>query len=674
MEYYNDILCITHSELVNGLMTGSQYVWYYRNNTIRPVRRGCRGTPALYSVDSLPLKFKIEVYKKVKPENGESADVLLSLIRTDEEAARFFMNYRLSDGSELKPERRSEYINAACILNAENVYLQRHMAARSKSGRGSLPKKVLAEKLAAALPGLCEKGWAHKLPENPRKLMEKLKRYNSEGYASLVKKTSETAKTVAIVVTPVIERMLLSIYVMKNKPFVEWVCDIYQQFLAGQIEMYDKTTGELFNREDFYKDGEPITLSKSTVWNWINKPKNRRLVDSLRNDMKYNRRVHDPYERRKSPDYSLSKISLDDRDLTRKTTDGETVHAYYAYDVASGCCVAAAYSLNKKMPLVWECLGELYRYLTSNNLGNPLECEVEHHLTGNITDILNELFPYVRLCNPANSQEKRAEHGNKYKKYHAEKRLGQPTGRFYSKHEAYLMPQTMGKDNVILEKKVPYAKLIEEDREAIAMHNNEAHPDTKKYSGMTRMDVLLQMQNPNLPAIDNKTWIKHVGKTTKTTVRNTKYCRVQYADYCLPAPEVIDRLKPGNYECDAYYLAKDDGTIDSIYLYQGGRFIAECKKVVPYQESAAERTEADEAAMLEQHKYNAKYYRMLREGKEEKIAKVEILKTAQVKEIEQIEVVKTAPPVRDEIDAIIAEVYASDYSEFDVKKHAIDTM
>jgi hypothetical protein len=145
--------------------------------------------------------------------------------------------------------------------------------------------------------------------------------------------------------------------------------------------------------------------------------------------------------------------------------------------------------------------------------------------------------------------------------------------------------------------------------------------------------------------------------------------------YCLPSPEVIDKLKSNNYGCEAFYLPNDDGTIDSVYLYQDGKFIAECRKVVKYQEAVAERTEADEAAMVEQHKYNARYYKMVREGKEQKIVPVGIVKTSLAKEIRQIKNVETAPPLRDEIDAIVEAVYSNDfYPDAETKELAKNSM
>jgi hypothetical protein len=676
MEYYNDILCINYDELVNNVITYHQFKWYQRCNKIQPVRRACRGNYALYSVESLPEKFKDEVKQKCdiparQAESKETANDLLSHIRIDDAALKFYKDYVHRNGREIDPAVQVKYANSAAILNAIAELIRIHKNARARQRAGRLSNRVLFERFAAALPRVSEM-WDNTLPEYPRNLEIKYRNYLKEGYASLIKQTCTDYKH-AQLVTPYIERVLLSIYVMKNKPFAKSVNEIYSMFLRGEIEVVDKQAGELFDRYKCYKNDMPATLSESTVWNVLNKPKNRRIADSLRNDMMYNKKVHEPYQERETAYYSLSKISMDDRDLTRKTPAGESVKAYYAYDVASGCVIAAAYSLKKDIDLVWDCFRDLYRFLERNGLNNPIELEVEHHLMNTIEPQLREMFPYVTFCNPANSRQKRAEHFNFVKKYGAEKELGQTNGRWWSKHEAFLAPQKREGAEYV-EPKLAYNRLVAEDREANAYYNNMPHPNQENYPGMTRLQVLLQKRNENAPEINKPVWFKNMGFKTETSLRNSKYMTVQYAKYCLPDPELVDRFKPNNYGCEAYWLANEDGTIDSIYVWQSSQFIGKCKKVTKYQEAIAEQTEADRRAIVEQCKYDAKYHRMLREGKAEKIVPVEILKTSRIQELEQIKDVATAPPVRDEIDDIIAAAYADRYSEDEIKRLAINSM
>ena len=73
MEYYANTLCISHTELVSsGLMSKSNIDAMVRRNKLQQVRRGCYGTPALFAVDSLPLKYRTEVYRRY-PDAQEKA-------------------------------------------------------------------------------------------------------------------------------------------------------------------------------------------------------------------------------------------------------------------------------------------------------------------------------------------------------------------------------------------------------------------------------------------------------------------------------------------------------------------------------------------------------------------------------------------------------------------------
>jgi hypothetical protein len=270
---------------------------YLQKERLQRVRRACRGVYALYSVESLPPKFREAAKEKYgiparQAISKETANDLLSYIRIDEAAVKFYREYTYPNGREIEPSVQAAYANGAAILNATGEIIERHINARAKHRKNRMSNKELFDRFAAALPRVSEM-WPNNLPEYPRNLEIKYKKYLKEGYSSLIKQTCADYKH-AQLVTPYIERVLLSIYVMKNKPFAKSVNEIYSMFLRGEIEIVDKSTGELLDRHKCYKNNMPVTLSDGTVWNVLNKPKNRRIVDSLRNDMMYNKKVHEP--------------------------------------------------------------------------------------------------------------------------------------------------------------------------------------------------------------------------------------------------------------------------------------------------------------------------------------------------------------------------------------------
>jgi hypothetical protein len=198
-------------------------------------------------------------------------------------------------------------------------------------------------------------------------------------------------------------------------------------FVCGEIEVFDPETGEVYNPSQFTdKKGNPLVLSEATIANYLNNPKNKALRAKLHDSQWEFNNEYRPHHLRHSPFFAFSKVSLDDRDLPRKMHNGQRVKAYYAYDVASGCVVGYAYNRLKTADLFLDCVRNMFQTIERNGWYMPAQVEVEHHLVNNFADGLMKagvVFPFVRWCNPGNSQEKRAEHGNRAKKYTVEKNM-----------------------------------------------------------------------------------------------------------------------------------------------------------------------------------------------------------------------------------------------------------
>ena len=64
MELYNGKYCISHTELTDGIMSKSLVDWYRHEGKVEQARRGCNGSTALYVIDSLPTKYRVEVYRR----------------------------------------------------------------------------------------------------------------------------------------------------------------------------------------------------------------------------------------------------------------------------------------------------------------------------------------------------------------------------------------------------------------------------------------------------------------------------------------------------------------------------------------------------------------------------------------------------------------------------------
>jgi len=644
VEYYNNKLAIPARILIDdGIMTKDIYRNMAKRKQINVLQRGCLNTPALVDYNSLPERFRKVIEMKFGDVTRQPvANVFADHIIQDTAAIEFLSSYQLMNGDSLPADAVTEYYNNAIVLNAIRDVLNSRIAMRKALGGKTTG---LWDNITRTVLNLDQTKYPHTLPANKRRLQEKYNLYISDKYQSLIHKSY--CNNYARKVDSQLERLILSIYCMTNKPYSSWVHEDYMLFIAGVKDIVDMETGEFFNREDFKneKDDTYIIVSKQTCWNYINNPKNRVIVDRLRaTSHNFLSKVR-PHMHRHAPVYGLSKISLDDRDLPRKLASGERVKAYYAYDVASGCLIGASYSIRKDIPLFIDCIREMFRFIDSRGWGMPMEMEVEHHLVSNFKDDLFKagvVFPFVRWCAPSNSQEKHAEQLNRQKKYGYEKRYQDGIGRWYLKNEANVTGGERVYDDaenkyIVKERTYSYDLLVADDVQSIARYNDGLHRDQKMYKGLTRMQVMERNINPNLAKINRPLLVRYIGDCTTTSIQRNMYCQVQYNDYMLPTPEILSKLAPNNYTVQAYYMpmnAQGEAKIDSVYLYQNDDYICESKQIAKFNTSLAERTQVDIDAFTEQAKYIAKFDKMVKDGKN-KLAKIAIYEnTARYEEIE----------------------------------------
>ena len=641
MEYYHNILAISGDEFIkynervnagssNGLVPFDTYCTLKRRGKLKVIRPGGQYQSVLIEYQSLPNKYQ-QLVKQIICNGRDPYEVVPNSlfensIKPDPMAFEFFSSYEKPDGCKFKDNKVFQYCDEASILNAVNELLNNTKAFKKALG-GSTGE--IMQKIADMVNKLDTKKYKHELPTHYRKLSERLASYRKEGYRGILHKGLGNQNSRKV--TFQIENLILSLYTMPNKPFTNNVHELYLQFLSGVIDVVNEKTGELYDRNDFYNDkGMPVVISEATCWNYINDPKNAPKLAKLRmNSHEYNSTVR-PHHHRSKPMYSLSKISMDDRDIPHKLINGGTVKAYYSYDVASGCLIGASYSISKDKTLFIDCMRDMFRFLDKNGFGMPMEVEVEHHLVNNFKDDLMKaglVFPFVRWCNPGNSQEKHAERFIKDKKYGYEKRYQDGIGRFYLKLEAN-RPKTEKEftadgyfDKV---KTFSFERIVADDRQTIEAYNNDKHPNAKRYPGMTRMDVLKQNLNPDLANLERPIITRYIGEFTETCIRRNQYVRVQGADYQMESLDMLDMLLPNNYDVDAYYLYEENGDIPCIYLYQKGEYIGKCDRIVKYNTAKAEQTEADEIAYTNQAKYLSKFDKKVKDGKNE-LAKVSII-------------------------------------------------
>ena len=669
MEYYGKILCISYNDLtyddrpvmVNGkadysrsrtlkgvhpstlseeelapILSVPNYKKLAAKKEINVVRPGKGlGSYALVEIATMPLRFQ----ERIKLKYGDMKEDVIrnwlgSHYHIDAKAREFYTRFRFDNGDALPPEHIQEYTVNASVIEA----VMRAMEDATFMRKAMKAGPVNWGELAGAI-SYYQAEFGHTLPVSSNRFKKRVNDFKANGYESLISRKFMNQNRRKV--TYDIERLLLSIDAQPEQPFNTTVWEQYNMFVQGDLELYDPETGEVLNPADFTdKDGNPLVLSPATVANYLNNPKNKALRGKLHMSQWDFNNAYRPYHLRSIGEYALSKVSLDDRDLPRPMKDGNRVKAYYAYDVVSGAVVGYAYNRYKTTELFLDCMRNMFQTLDRNGMYIPAELEVEHHLVSDFADGLMQagtVFPLIRWCNPGNSREKRAEHKNREKKYGVEKRTQVGIGRWYAKLEANRPKEEKvydEKNNTYKVKTYSYEELVADDIRAIQTFNAQPHPNQKRYPGMSRWDVLCAHQNPNLAPWDKAVLYRFIGQHTETTIRQNTYCTVMYNQYGLPSPEIIEKLEPRNYKVDAYYLPDADGTINEVYIYQNGRYIATCKPVARYNENTAEQTEYDKAAYTEQSKYVAQFDKMMKDGK---IKRVGILAKEEAKLITEVQ-------------------------------------
>ena len=593
------------------------------------------GGYVLVEIATMPLRFQ----ERIKLKYGDMKEDVIrnwlgSHYHIDAKAREFYTRFRFDNGDALPPEHIQEYTVNASVIEA----VMRAMEDATFMRKAMKAGPVNWGELAGAI-SYYQAEFGHTLPVSSNRFKKRVNDFKANGYESLISRKFMNQNRRKV--TYDIERLLLSIDAQPEQPFNTTVWEQYNLFVQGELELYDPETGEELNPADFTdKDGNPLVLSPATVANYLNNPKNKALRGKLHMSQWDFNNAYRPYHLRSIGEYSLSKVSLDDRDLPRPMKDGNRVKAYYAYDVVSGAVVGYAYNRYKTTELFLDCMRNMFQTLDRNGMYIPAELEVEHHLVSDFADGLMQagtVFPLIRWCNPGNSREKRAEHKNREKKYGVEKRTQVGIGRWYAKLEANRPKEEKvydEKNNTYKVKTYSYEELVADDIRAIETFNAQPHPNQKRYPGMSRWDVLCAHQNPNLAPWDKAVLYRFIGQHTETTIRQNTYCTVMYNQYGLPSPEIIEKLEPRNYKVDAYYLPDADGTINEVYIYQNGRYIATCKPVARYNENTAEQTEYDKAAYTEQSKYVAQFDKMMKDGK---IKRVGILAKEEAKLITEVQ-------------------------------------
>jgi len=512
----------------------------------------------------------------------------------DEAVQASFIAFRKENGRALSRQQIMQLTNRCAILEACRKALKRHAEARAKAGK----KPVMGDFFAAAQKYYMQKALNYPCTPvtNVRRFADLFNRYlnalKEDDMTLMMHKSINNDH--ARKVSPKAENLILALWKNKNKPYKKEVTRLYNEFATGNEVIVDKETGEVFDPKDFRYKGRPMNISGATSWKIITDPLND-VATATRRDGNYHTMVEKrPFVFRSNPLMSLSKISMDDADLSRKMTNGESVHRYMAFDVASGYWFTPSYSPN---PLtvedVIQCFRNMFCELDIYGLPVPGEIEHEHHLMDNLMEKgLRKCFPFTTIS--SHSRNKRAEHGIKSLKWGVAHKNNHTYGRFYG-IGVYRKVRFKSKGE-FKEKRFGYEEIVMDDLRDIMEHNNALHPNQELYPGKTRYQVFLENYNCNLPVPEKHYLYYFIGNKTCTTIRNNNHFKCNHETYLIDDFACLKAMKPNNNRIEAYWIPEgDDGRAAQVYLYQGEQYIGSASPVanLVFNEARVEQTPDD---------------------------------------------------------------------------------
>lgn len=434
-------------------------------------------------------------------------------------------------------------------------------------------------------------GLQHDLPKS-EKLRIKLGTYLKNGYNTLI--DGRNKNQAAQKVTPLMIQLWNDIFSgQRHKPTYLEVAFKYQQFLNGTIEILNTTTGELYNPKD--KDFKAI--DESTVYNYISDWTSRIATHAKRSgDRQVFKGKYEPYHKLTQPKYAGSIISIDDRQPPFAYDAGKRMWFYNAIDLGSEAFTCWVYGESKEGIII-----EFYRQLVRNyaewGLNMPYEIECESSLNSSFKDTFlmpGAMFSEVRI-EANNARGKRIEAYYRALRYNYEKQ-----------REGWLArPKVLSESNLAGPGVVPYKSkeaIIDGCLIDIETWNNTLHSNQELHPGLTRWEVFMEKQHPELKPTNWRGILPYLGFTTKSSMKAGRITlqgmhRVVGIDGKVALGEKLINIMSQieGEDVIVYWLDDNEGNVFKAHVYDNsGRFICELLDDLSYSRSKLERGLNDE--------------------------------------------------------------------------------
>ena len=181
-EFQQNMLCVHSTWLWSAkIMTESNYKWLCSNGKMKKLTIGGNGRKSLVAYESIPDRFKKIIREKVGDPYAPVKNIVFSdYMNWDYEAESYYRDYLLDNGAHLPEEKQKEYTHQAIVFNAV-----KHIAVNVVVQKRFGGKKQMWDRMLEAIGNLPET-WTHTRYKNVLSFKRAIKKYEEEGYASIV--------------------------------------------------------------------------------------------------------------------------------------------------------------------------------------------------------------------------------------------------------------------------------------------------------------------------------------------------------------------------------------------------------------------------------------------------------------------------------------------------------
>lgn len=595
-EYYENKLGVQGRFIFSGknahpdslcLISDSGFRYKIERGNIVRLRKGCLNTPMLVSFESLPLKWQEGIVNIWGEAQKQIQQTLFerNYIR-DMEAFNYYSFYKFSDQTSLDRDKVDEYtLNASTLNTIWKVYTQRSKL-QKELRKGHVRADIWS--IITIESNRFKETIGHTLPENERRLREKFNAYKKNGYKELIHKglRKSNAQKVDDYHLELLNNMFTG---LEHKPTYAEVAKTYEGFLSGYVEVINEKTGEIYNPKDFK------SLSVSTVWKHLSKWENKiGNYLSRSGDRQSWMQIFKPYHNLNKLEKAGAIVSVDDRQPPFVYDDkGSRVWFYCGVDVGSEAFTCWVWGKDKK-----EIIIEFYRQMVRNyamwNLHLPYEIECESNLNSGLKDTLlkeGHMFERVRI-EANNARGKVIERYWRQMRYGLEKKDLGWVARPFALSESNQSRTDKSKKIII-----PFDEIVERSLYHIQEWNNMEH---SKIKGMSRWDVFLSTQHPELKPINYHGILPYIGKSEKSSVR-AGIINFRKDKFLLGLDGIISTgnklvnlmKQVEGKEIEIRWLDSNTSDVLKSYIYLNDRFICEAIPQPGYRRAKIDQDEYD---------------------------------------------------------------------------------